>query len=251
MAGDVKGSRRAYSSPVRAEQMENTRRRAIDAAHRLFVARGYAGTTIAAVAEQAGVSPETIYASLGGKRGLLEGVIERAIMGPEGLIIEQQTWRSEVALRPTAGGRLRGWIAASCRTLARTSPIHAVIRGAADREEFAVELRERLLRRRLDESTAITAEYLHGALRPGLTLGDAAQRYAALVSPEMYHLCVAELGWAPRQHQQWLTQLLHAELLGSPASETSSVIRQDMPAPEVAVDGAAPPGTAASTCSGS
>lgn len=193
--------------------MENTRRRAIDAAQKLFVARGYAGTTVTAVAQEAGVSPETIYASLGGKRGLLEGVIEQAIMGPEGLIVEQQSWLTDVARRPTAGERLRGWIDASCRTLARTSPIHAVIRGAADREEFAVELRQRLLQRRLDGVTAIAAEYLRDALRPGLTVDAAAQRYAALVSPEMYHLCVAEMGWTTRQHQQWLTELLHIELL--------------------------------------
>jgi AcrR family transcriptional regulator len=157
MGQGVKRSRRAYSSPVREEQMENTRRRAIAAAQKLFVARGYAGTTVAAVADEAGVSPETIYASLGGKRGLLEGVIETAIMGPEGLIVEQQTWLTDVARRPSAHDRLRGWVEASCRTLARTSPIHAVIRGAADREEFGVELRERLLRRRLDGVTAIAA----------------------------------------------------------------------------------------------
>jgi hypothetical protein len=60
---------------------------------------------------------------------------------------------------------------------------------------FAAELRDRLLRRRLDGVTAIAAEYLHGALRPGLTVEEADQRYAALVSPEMYHLLVVELGW--------------------------------------------------------
>ncbi len=215
MGRDVKRPRRAYSSPVRAEQMENTRRRAIAAAQELFVARGYAGTTVAAVAEEAGVSPETIYASLGGKRGLLEGVIETAIMGPDGLIVEQQSWLTDVARRPTAHDRLKGWVEASCRTLARTSPIHAVIRGAADREEFAVELRQRLLRRRLDGVTAIAAEYLHGALRPGLPVEAAAQRYAALVSPEMYHLLVVELGWTPQALQQWLTELLEAELLAA------------------------------------
>jgi AcrR family transcriptional regulator len=217
MGQDVKRPRRAYSSPVRTEQMENTRRRAIAAAQKLFVARGYAGTTVAAVADEAGVSPETIYSSLGGKRGLLEGVIDTAIMGPEGLIVEQQTWLTDVAHRPTAHDRLQGWVEASCRTLARTSPIHAVIRGAADREEFAVELRDRLLRRRLDGVAAIAAEYLYGALRPGLTVEEAAQRYAALVSPEMYHLLVVELGWTPQAHQQWLTQLLGVELLAAAA----------------------------------
>jgi AcrR family transcriptional regulator len=72
-------TRRKYYSPLRADQAEQTRRRILEASFRLFVDRGYAGTTIAAVAEKAGVSPETIYLSLGGKRGPLEGVIETAM----------------------------------------------------------------------------------------------------------------------------------------------------------------------------
>lgn len=69
-------TRRKYYSPLRAGQAEQTRRRILEAGFRLFVDRGYAEPTIAAVAEEAGVSPETIYLSLGGKRGLLEGVHE-------------------------------------------------------------------------------------------------------------------------------------------------------------------------------
>ena len=73
MAGDVKPVRRAYHSPLRVGQAEQTRRRVLESARRLFIDHGYAGTTVAAVAADAGVSPETIYLSLGGKRGLLEG----------------------------------------------------------------------------------------------------------------------------------------------------------------------------------
>ncbi|WP_433038385.1 TetR/AcrR family transcriptional regulator [Actinomycetospora sp. CA-053990] len=198
---------------VRTEQMHNTRRRAIDAARRLFLERGYAGTTIAAVAEEAEISPETIYSSLKGKSGLLEGVIEAAIMGPEGAVSEQQRWLESVARLPSPRQRLRGWVDASCHTLARTSPIHAVIRAAADREPFAVALRERLLQRRLAQVTALAADFLHGALRPGISGEDAGHRYAALLSPEMYHLCTADLGWTPQRFQTWATQLLETDLL--------------------------------------
>ena len=56
----LKPSRRKYNSPLRADQARQTRSRILDAAYRLFVDRGYAGTTIAAVAETAKVSPETV-----------------------------------------------------------------------------------------------------------------------------------------------------------------------------------------------
>lgn len=213
MARTVKGPRRAYRSPVRTEQVENTRRRALDAALRLFVERGYAGTTVAAVADEAGISPETIYVSLKGKRGLLEGVIEAAIMGPEGVVVERQRWLDEVARLPTARERLRGWVSASCRTLARTSAIHAVIRGAADREEFAVSLRERLLQQRVASVTALARRYLDRSLKPGLTIEDAGQRYAAMASPELFHLLTVEVGWTHERYQQWVTQLLESDLL--------------------------------------
>ena len=47
MAGQVKGVRR-YHSPLRADQAQQTRRKVLESARRLFVARGYAGTTVAA-----------------------------------------------------------------------------------------------------------------------------------------------------------------------------------------------------------
>ena len=50
-------TRRKYYSPLRAGQAEQTRRRILEAGFRLFVDRGYAETTIAAVAEEAGVWP--------------------------------------------------------------------------------------------------------------------------------------------------------------------------------------------------
>ena len=68
VAGTVNGRRR-YRSPLRAEQATATRRRTLVAARELFLANGYGGTTVAAIAEAAGVSADTIYVSLGGKRG--------------------------------------------------------------------------------------------------------------------------------------------------------------------------------------
>lgn len=92
-----------------------------------------------------------------------------------------------------------------------------MIRGAADREEFAVALRERLLRERLTGVTALAAEFLDGALRPGMSADEAGARYAALASPELYHLLVTELGWALERYRRWLVELLETDLLGAPA----------------------------------
>ena len=210
----VKTPRRKYHSPLRADQAEQTRRRVLDAAFRLFVDQGYAATTIAAVAERAGVSPETIYLSLGGKRGLLEGVIETAILGEDDPPTAENEWWAEVACLQVAGERLEMMVAYSCRILSRTYPIHAVIRGAADKEPFAAALGKRLLHDRLTNQTGRVRSYLGDDLRPGLSVEGAGQRYCALTSPELYYQLTVEFGWTADQHRSWLTELLTVELLG-------------------------------------
>jgi AcrR family transcriptional regulator len=213
MSDQVKPARRRYHSPLRADQAEQTRRRIVESAFRLFAERGYAGTTIAAVAEDAGVSPETIYLSVGGKRGLLEGAIEMAIAGAENQADHEDDRWSTVAELPGADERLVKMVEHSCRILARTRPIHAVIRGAADKEAFAALLGRRLLHDRLTAQTERIRKYLRDDLRPGLTVDQAGQRYCVLASPELYHLLTVELGWTPDQHRSWLTNLLTTELL--------------------------------------
>jgi AcrR family transcriptional regulator len=230
MAGQAKPPRRAYSSPLRADQAQRTRRRILESARELFVDRGYAGTTVAAVAENAGVSPETIYVTLGGKRGLLEGVME--ITGPHDSAAEDDTWWRMVGRLPGAAERLEKMVEYSCRILARTLPIHAIIRGAADKEPFAAELGRRLLTERLANQTERIRRYLGDALRPGLAVTEAGERYCALASPELYYLLTIELAWTAEQHRGWLTQLLHAELLGSPAEDRDQrTVRQPNPHP--------------------
>jgi AcrR family transcriptional regulator len=216
--GKVKRSRRKYHSPLRADQAERTRQKVLEAAYRLFVERGYAGTTIAAVASEAGVSPETIYLALGGKRGLLEGVIEMAIAGEDDVSAADNAWWASVSQLPSAGERLEKMVEYSCRILARTRPIHVVIRGAADKESFAGALGRRLLLDRLANQTERIRQYLGDDLRVGLSVSEGGQRYCALTSPELYHTLTVEFGWTASQHRKWLTKVLETELLALESS---------------------------------
>lgn len=213
MADTVKPPRRRYHSPLRADQAEQTRRRILEAGFRLFVERGYAGTTIAAIADEAGVSPETIYLTLGGKRGLLEGVIDMAIAGQDDPPTQENAWWGTVSRLPSAHDRLEKLIEYSCRILARTRPIHAVIRGAADKEPFAAALGKRLLQDRLTNQTERIRDHLGGHLRRGVSVDEAGQRYCALTSPELYQMLTVEFGWTADRHREWLADLLKRELL--------------------------------------
>lgn len=206
---------RRYQSTIRAEQAQLTRRRIVDAAKRLFLEHGYAGTSVAGVAEAAAVSAETVYGSLKGKRGLLEAVIDETILGPDGpLPLDEQTEWKQSEAQPTPRDRLRAFVGFICGVLARTSPVHALIRSAADAESFAVDLRERLLMERLENQTRWIRKSLSGALRPKVTVAQAAQELCALTSPELHHVLRVELGWSADRYRKWLTEIAERELLG-------------------------------------
>src|ERR1700756_4001655 len=72
-----------YRSQLRTEQAAATRRIVLDAATRLFVERGYARTSIDAIAEAAGVGRSTVFAAAGGKPGLLKTAYDRGIVGDD------------------------------------------------------------------------------------------------------------------------------------------------------------------------
>jgi AcrR family transcriptional regulator len=65
----INSKKRAYHSPIRQRQTEETRQKMLAASRTLFLQRGYAGTTTEAIAEEVGVSPRTVLAAFGSKRG--------------------------------------------------------------------------------------------------------------------------------------------------------------------------------------
>ena len=75
--------RRGYVSPLRAERARRSRSRIVAAAIRLFLADGYARTTIAAVAAAAGVSADRVFHLFGSKRELLRAAMDASVGGDD------------------------------------------------------------------------------------------------------------------------------------------------------------------------
>src|SRR3954447_1394489 len=73
--------KRRYSSPLRAAQADRTRAQVVAAAAACFEESGWAGTTVAAIAERAGVAVETVYSGSGSKKELLRQVVDVAVVG--------------------------------------------------------------------------------------------------------------------------------------------------------------------------
>ncbi|GAA3288852.1 MULTISPECIES: TetR/AcrR family transcriptional regulator [Dactylosporangium] len=169
-------------------QATATREAIAAAAERLFARYGYAGTTIAAVAEEAGVTPKSVYA-LADKPGLLLLVVRRAgaAAGPE----------------DTAG------------TLLRRYPVERAFEEAALAEPALREAWRRHERARRAALKGLVRTFADaGRLRPGLTVGRATDTLWALVTWHSVALLVEQRGWGRAKVATWLDQLIRHTLEG-------------------------------------
>src|SRR5215467_1171653 len=76
-------AKRSYNSPRRREQAAATRREILEAARRLFERQGYAATTMAAIAAEAGVALKTVYVAFETKSGVLRALWNLLLRGDE------------------------------------------------------------------------------------------------------------------------------------------------------------------------
>jgi AcrR family transcriptional regulator len=204
MAAAVK--RHAGRRTRRAEQAEQTRRRILDAASALFDERGYALTTIEAIAAQADVAVETVYSRFRNKANLLEAILEPAIVGSDdGRDLFDRPEMAEIRACKDQRTQLRLLARFSRGILERTATAHRILQSAASVDPTAAQLQRRDTKRRGDAQRAyIDMLQTNGPLRDGLTSEDAAATYSALANPSTYALLVAERGWTADHFEHWL-----------------------------------------------
>src|SRR5258708_34936030 len=121
--------KRTYDATRRAEQARRNGARVVEVAERCFLRDGYAGTTITAIAGDAGVSPDTIYKSFGGKAGRVRAILEHALQGAGPVSAEQ---RSDLlpAAQPDPRNLIRAWGRLTPEVAPRAAPILLLIPAA-------------------------------------------------------------------------------------------------------------------------
>ena len=203
-------AKRRYRSPLREAQAGATRSKVLDAALDTFLERGYAGTSVAAIAKAAEVSPETIYATFGTKRGIVAGLLER-------VDAEHRPRRAAERSRERGGGPgveldiLAEEVADFWRTNGRL--VRLLRQGIGDPEIGRLWEGRNSARRRLIAN--IVGGWSAGAIRPGLTPERAADLAWALTTPELYDMLVDERGWTIKTYVAWLGKALRQELLAA------------------------------------
>jgi AcrR family transcriptional regulator len=208
--------RSPYRSRLRAEQAAATRRIVLDAATRLFVERGYAGTSIDAIAEEAGVGRSTVFAAAGGKPWLLKTAYDRAIVGDD----EQVPFAERIEVRKlSAMSDPVEFVAAYARLISdaaqRVSPIYEVVRSAAGLEPEVHELWVEIGQERLTGARRMAALLRgKGGLREGLSVDRARDIIWIYNDPGLHHALVGVRRWRQNQYRDWLADTLSHQLLG-------------------------------------
>ncbi len=212
---NVKGQRRRYDSTLRQEQARQTRARILDAAQRLFSERGYANTSMEAIARAAGVATDTVYASFQSKPGLLHKLLDVRVGGdeePVGLL--ERAGPQAVKREPSQRRQLEAFASDVTTIQERVRPVDDIMRGAAAVDPEIAAFRTRIHESRLDNMRELASWVASkGPLRDGMSVEDAGTIIWTLAGPEVHRLLRAERGWTAERYRDWLAMTLIRTLL--------------------------------------
>ena len=208
-------NRRTYDSSRRREQARQTRLAVIEAARRLFLERGYAATTMSAIADDAGVSVETVYKSVGNKAAVAKTVFDVAIVGDdEELPLVEREFVQRNMAEPDPREKLRQYGEHISRVMPRVGPVLLVVAAAAATDTGAADVWEQTEAERLAGMTMFATHLQQGGhLRDGVSLEEARDVLWLHNSVEVWELLVNRRGWSNRRYGTFVGRQLIAALL--------------------------------------
>ena len=185
-----------------------TKDRIVEAARSLMTRHGWVGTTIEAIAREAGVATATVYAAFGNKRSILTAMRQH-------MIDQSQIPRlmAEAASEPDRRRRLRLWAQLIRQQMETSYDIIAIHREAAQ-SDADVGIAYRAV---LDNRARAFAEFIapiRPALTPGVDEDTATDLLWAFSNEELWRELVHERGWSPDRYEGWLGDVLIEQLLG-------------------------------------
>jgi TetR/AcrR family transcriptional regulator of autoinduction and epiphytic fitness len=192
-----------------------TRRRIRTAAQHLFVEHGYTATTVQQIAAEADVAVQTVYAVFGTKAALLSEVFDITVAGDdEPTPVAQRHFVQEIAAASDARDKARILAAHFRQATSRSADVQSVIEAAAATDAEMAALWKTLLAQLLTGMTmAATALHAQGAVRPDLTIAQAADRLWWYGGPWAYRGLVKIRGWDLDEYEAWLADSLYSQVM--------------------------------------
>jgi AcrR family transcriptional regulator len=204
-------ARRGYDATGRRAQAAATRQRVLECARDLFVTQGYAGTSIAQIAKEAGVSAPTVFAGFKSKVSLLRAAVETAIVGDdEPVPMADRPAMRDVHAAPTAAEVLERYAAMIVDIAPRACPIALVVYAAADADPEIATLADLLDEQRLRGSEAIARTVVDRLGADAANVDDIRDTVWILNAPLLYGLLVDRRGWSVERYGDWVRRGLLA-----------------------------------------
>jgi AcrR family transcriptional regulator len=183
----------------------------LEAGRRRFLTEGYAATTVASVAGDAGVSVETVYKTFGSKSGLVSAIWERGLAGRGEVSAPERSDRMQSAVSDPRE-IIRSWGELTTEVAPEVAPILLLVRSAAATDPDMSRLLAHTDHQRL-ERMRHNARALKGHLRPGVTQAVAAEIMWTYSSPDLYDLLVGRRGWSLARYGRFVTESMLGALL--------------------------------------
>ncbi|MGN6473658.1 MAG: helix-turn-helix domain-containing protein [Mycobacteriales bacterium] len=204
---------RKYDSSRRQEQARRTQLAVVRAAQQLFIERGYGRTTMADIAEAAGVSVETVYANFQNKLTILHRAWDITIGGDDEDVVFHE--RQEiVAIRNERdlAKRLMLHAALSTATARRMVPFLLALQGAAGAEPAAAEMLEEIGRQRL-AGISVMAKEAAATRQLAVSEEECRDVVWAWTDGMMWQRLVVERGWSDERFADWMGRIWVAMLV--------------------------------------
>ena len=209
---------RRYDATARRAAAEQTRRRVIEAAHALFIDRGYAQTAVAEIAARAGVSVDTVYATAGRKPTLLLTVVDMVLAGSsEPATAEERDYVRAIRAAPGAAAKISAYADALGRMMPTLAPLLLALRDAGLTDHECLASWQHVSERRATNMLRFAADLRQtGELRDDLSDQQVADLVWSTNGPEWFSLLVAR-GYSPEEYAVCLTDLWSRTLLVAPS----------------------------------
>jgi AcrR family transcriptional regulator len=190
----------------------------LDSAYELFIADGYAATTMERIANRAEVAVQTLYYSFRTKGQLLCELVEVAAAGTDDVLpVAQRPWMRELMAATSAQRVLALTVEHGTGIYERAAPLWPAVNAAAAADpEVGQYWQGVTANRRAGQARLVGRLAELGALREGLDAERATDLVVVLGGHDVYRGLVVEAGWPLPGYKTWLFTTLVEQLLGTP-----------------------------------
>jgi AcrR family transcriptional regulator len=206
--------KRSYDASGRREQARARRLAVVLAARELFERDGFRRTTIAAVADRAGVSAISIYKGFGTKAALAKAVFDITVAGDdEPVPVAEREAMQQMRAEPDVRRKIALFVSGLAERQARSAKVQILIRDGRHVDDSLGPVWAKLNEEGLAGMTMLGRHLLDtGRLRDGIDLDEVRDVLWNYLAIDAYERLVLTQGWSLPRYAGWLTNAIISSL---------------------------------------